>query len=412
MGQPFPLPPTVSQVSFAYTSTRSTFVMQVSDVVQLNITFLSPITPNDLKRQSLVFSYLSVDVSSTDGKSHKVQLYTDITAEWISPDRSVVANWDYGVAPASGGDSNGVVYHQIYRETQRLFTETLDQTDYGNWYYATDNAQKMTFQSGPHQYVRANFVDNGVLANCNDTNFRAINDDYPIFGFAHDLGDVGSTLVNALFSIGLAQQEVVQFSGENGNVNVHSLWTSYFPSDQAALAFFHEDYAQSANTSSSLDRKIARDANNAGGFNYVTITSLAFRQAFGTMQLAGTPEQTFLFQKEVSSADNIQTVDVMFPFHPILLYTNPTLMKFMLDPLFTHQESDRYPNKYSMHDLGFRWPNATGHPNGKDQRMPLEECGNMIIMTLAYVQRTEDVAYLYKHYKMLNQLAQYLISEA
>jgi len=44
--------------------------------------------------------------------------------------------------------------------------------------------------------------------------------------------------------------------------------------------------------------------------------------------------------------------------------------------------------------------------------MPLEECGNMIITTLAYSQRTEDTAYLSQHYTILKQWTGYLIQEA
>lgn len=46
----------------------------------MNVTFLSPIFPTDLKRQSLPFSYVDVSVTSSDGNPHDVQLYTDITA--------------------------------------------------------------------------------------------------------------------------------------------------------------------------------------------------------------------------------------------------------------------------------------------------------------------------------------------
>ena len=80
MGNPFPLPTTATQLAFEYTSTRSTFLMNVAGVVEMNITFLSPVTPSDLKRQSLPFSYVDVTVASTDGKDHDVQIYTDITA--------------------------------------------------------------------------------------------------------------------------------------------------------------------------------------------------------------------------------------------------------------------------------------------------------------------------------------------
>lgn len=142
------------------------------------------------------------------------------------------------------------------------------------------------------------------------------------------------------------------------------------------------------------------------------MTSLAARQAFGATQLAGTPDTPYLFLKEISSDGNIQTVDVIFPGHPIFLYTNPTLLKLLLDPLFINQESGQYPNQYSMHDLGSHYPNATGHSAGNDEPQPLEECGNMLIMTLAYAQRASDTAYLSQHYKILNQWTQYLIEEA
>jgi hypothetical protein len=36
----------------------------------------------------------------------------------------------------------------------------------------------------------------------------------------------------------------------------------------------------------------------------------------------------------------------------------------LLEPLFIHQEAGLYPNKYSIHDLGSSFPNATGHPEG------------------------------------------------
>lgn len=80
MGAPAPLPTVVTQTSFEYTSTRSSFVMDVAGLVEMNITFLSPVTPTDLMRQSLTFSYVDVSVTSTDGAAHDVQLYTDVTA--------------------------------------------------------------------------------------------------------------------------------------------------------------------------------------------------------------------------------------------------------------------------------------------------------------------------------------------
>ena len=69
-----------TQTSYEYTSTRSIFTITADQKVQLKVTFLSPLTPNDFKRQSLIFSYLNVEVSSLDGSDHDVQIYTDISA--------------------------------------------------------------------------------------------------------------------------------------------------------------------------------------------------------------------------------------------------------------------------------------------------------------------------------------------
>jgi hypothetical protein len=60
-------------------STRSIFTMDVNGTVAMTATFLSPIFPDDEQRQSLVFSYLEVEVHATDGKPHNVELYSDIS---------------------------------------------------------------------------------------------------------------------------------------------------------------------------------------------------------------------------------------------------------------------------------------------------------------------------------------------
>lgn len=73
---------TVNQTAYEYTSTKSIFTMNVENKLEMNITFMSPITPEDFKRQSLIFSYLNVEVSSLDGQEHNVQVYADISAGW------------------------------------------------------------------------------------------------------------------------------------------------------------------------------------------------------------------------------------------------------------------------------------------------------------------------------------------
>ena len=117
-----------------------------------------------------------------------------------------------------------------------LYSEINDQTEFGSWYWATDNVANLTHQSGSDVDVRGAFITNGVLANTEDTNYRAINDTYPTFGFAIDLGSLGSTPASTLFTIGLTQEQAFQFDGASGNVSVPSLWTSYYATELDAVS--------------------------------------------------------------------------------------------------------------------------------------------------------------------------------
>ncbi|MCJ1257038.1 hypothetical protein MMC24_004863 [Lignoscripta atroalba] len=153
---------------------------------------------------------------------------------------------------------------------------------------------------------------------------------------------------------------------------------------------------------------------------YYSIVALSARQIMGAYVLAIPPAsgcantssnttEPLMFQKEISSNGNVNTVDVMYPAMPFFLYANPELLKYNLEPLFQNQEGAFYPNGYSMHDLGTHFPNATGHVEGNDEYMPVEESGNMILMSYAYYKFSGNAAWLQQHYKKLLQFAEYLV---
>lgn len=137
--------------------------------------------------------------------------------------------------------------------------------------------------------------------------------------------------------------------------------------------------------------------------------TLAVPPSSGGPNLTSNATEPLRFQKEISSNGNVNTVDVMFPAMPFFLYANPDLLRYTMEPLYEYQEGGFYPNDYSMHDLGAHYPNATGHVEGDDEYMPVEESGNMILMSYAYYVFTNDSNYLRVHYPKLRQFASYLI---
>ncbi|KAK0707584.1 hypothetical protein B0H67DRAFT_494625 [Lasiosphaeris hirsuta] len=399
-----PGPQLANQVSLEYTSTKSVFTFDLGGKVNLTVTFLSPVFPDDLARQSQQFSYISVKARSCDGAVHKVQVYMDVSGEWASGDVSQVINWDH----ATSGTVN---YHQFFRANQQQFAESGEIASWGTWYLSTSSGDGLTWQIGQDTKVRGQFVNNLTLSNTKETNFRAVNSDWPVFAFSHDLGDVQANEEERVLTLGLVQDQVISFAGLNGPTAIKGLWSSYYGNDVSAVTAFYNDYANADALSSNLDNRIQTDSVNAAGQNYATITTLAVRQTFGGLQFAGEPSKPYIFLKEISSNSDIQTVDVIFPAYPIFMYLNASLSRYLLDPLYENQESGAYPNAYAEHDLG-TFPVAKGYPAGNDEPMPLEECGNMIIMTLAYVQRTGDVAYLDAHYPKLVQWAEFLVNDS
>ena len=150
--------------------------------------------------------------------------------------------------------------------------------------------------------------------------------------------------------------------------------------------------------------------------SYYSIIALSTRQVMGAYALTVPPpvnssdsSQPLMFQKEISSDGNVNTVDVMYPAMPFFLYSNVELLRYNLEPLYQNQEGGFYPNAYSMHDLGTNFPNATGHVEGDDEYMPVEESGNMIIMSYAYYAFSSNSAWLSQRYAQLQKWASYLI---
>ena len=72
-------PAPVKPLSLEYTSTKSIFTFDVAGKVLMTVTFLSPVYPNDMARQSQQFSYISVKTRSSDGVPHDVQVYMDVS---------------------------------------------------------------------------------------------------------------------------------------------------------------------------------------------------------------------------------------------------------------------------------------------------------------------------------------------
>jgi hypothetical protein len=395
----------LQQTKLEVTPTRSTFTLEGGGV-ELVAEFLSPVEPGDTKRQSIPFSYVTLSARSIDGKTHDVQLYADISGEWCSGDDGQQITWSPSQVSYSGGT---LQVWSVELASQQPLTEQDQQAAWGSTVWATPATSGLTYQSGQDVVVRAQFVTNGKLTNGNDTSYRAINDNWPVFGFCADLGSLGSSAVTVPLSIGLARTPAVSYLGQN----LDPWWSKEFSSWPDMLGFFHGDRAAAQRRATSLDNRITADARAAGGPAYAGLCAVALRQAYGGTELVAGPDGSpWAFLKEISSDGNVSTVDVLFPASPVWVYADPGYLALLLTPLLAYAESGNWPEQFAPHDLGSAYPVAGGHNDGGGENMPVEESGNMLIMAAAYIQQAPSAAKAFAtaHYKVLKQWADYLVA--
>ena len=390
------------QTKLEVTATRSRFHLQGGGV-GLVVEFLSPVVPGDLRRQSIPMSYVLLTVQSLDGHTHDVQIYADISGEWTSGDVSQQITW----APYSDSSMHA---WSVQLANQQPLTEQGQLAAWGTMVWATPDASGLTVQSGQDIVVRPQFIANGTLTGGNDTNYRAISNNWPVFAFCRDLGALGPSAVTVPISIGQVRTPAVSYLGQN----LQPLWTSYFSGWQDMAGFFLSDLGNAIKQADSLDQQVRTDAIAVGGSAYAGLCAISLRQAYGGTELVTGPGgEPWAFLKEISSDGNVSTVDVVFPGSPAWVYADPAYLGLLLTPLLAYAETGGWPKTFAEHDLGSSYPVASGHNNGQEEDMPVEESGNMLIMTAAYLKRSSSstaASFAKAHYTILKQWADYLVA--
>ncbi|KAI0433386.1 hypothetical protein F5Y09DRAFT_84951 [Xylaria sp. FL1042] len=380
--------PQYEGATFDASTTNLTYTIQGSDI-KVVLSFLSPITPTSTLRQALPASYLTCFVEG----SSDVSLYVDVNGEWVSGDRGSKIQWELE-EPRASRSGTSLKTWRIARAEEQLFTEVLDRAEWGTLHVSASG--DVDYQSGESRHTRRTFAESSSLTNEIDDTYRGIFEEEPIFAFSKSFKlSRNSTSAfprhdSVVFTFALTQDPVVQFASARGLTLMRPLWASHFFTAQEMIQYHYDDYKTAAYLAHNYSHQLARDAYASGSKDYQDIAALSARQVLGATQFSGTPDSPILFLKEISSNGNFQTVDVIFPSFPFFLYTNPQWLAYLLEPLLEHQLSGQYPNDYSMHDLGAHFPNATGHSDGKDEYMPVEECGDMLIMGLALANALRD----------------------
>lgn len=202
------------------------------------------------------------------------------------------------------------------------------------------------------------------------------------------LGKVGSTAKTKTILLGYDDIYSIQYFHDNLKP-----WWKNDPSQtiEKQLTQAYADHQEILEQCTRFDDQLHADAVAAGGETYAQLCKLAYRQSIAAHKLVRSPQGELLFfSKENFSNGCINTVDVTYPSAPLFLIYNPELMKGMLNGIFYFSESGKYTKPYAAHDLG-TYPLANGQVYGEG--MPVEESGNMLLLTTAIAKMEGNADY-------------------
>lgn len=149
----------MSLLSSSMTPTETEYVLGAGGVA-ITLEFLSPVEIDDLSRLSAPIAYLSMSAQSTDGQSHSVSLYVDITGEWANGDSTQDVQWQRELATHSTGTLTAL---SITSSNPQVLSEKSDYVQWGAAFLASDSPN-MTTAIGSDVSLRTMAATTGVLA--------------------------------------------------------------------------------------------------------------------------------------------------------------------------------------------------------------------------------------------------------
>ena len=345
----------MEQKALAVTPTRTTYTFEAGGV-QLALSFLSPLLPDDLDLLSRPVTYVTMQTRSVDGKPHQVQLYFDASAEWAVNTTDQQVAWQREKV-------EGMEVMRVGTVEQPVLGKAGDnlRIDWGHFYVAVPQdanaVGKLRTAVAADEAARQAFVSTGKLPEKDDERTpRAARDKWPVLAAAFDVGEVGKDVVSRRLMLAYDPQYAIQHMGKN----LRPYWRRNGMDLPGLLTAAAKDHADVVRRCNEFDRKLTDDAKAAGGEAYARLLALSHRQTLAAHGLvadeAGNPLH---FSKENFSNGCIGTVDVIYPAAPMFLLLNPGLLKAQLVPVLDYAQSPKWKFPFAPHDIG-TYPKANG----------------------------------------------------
>ncbi|MBP3442449.1 MAG: DUF4965 domain-containing protein [Clostridia bacterium] len=351
--------------------TFSTTAVYEDAGIRLTAKFTSPMLVTDLYYASRPVSYLKLSYESIDGKEHKVNAKIYVTEELVLNKANEGKAWSEDVC------IDGLSCVKIGSGDQKILWRSGDDVriDWGYCYLAAEGEAK---------------TGNAVIENLYSVYAEAEIEKEKLFLFAYD--DIDSMV----------------YFGEN----LKAYWKNDGKTIEEAISEAANEYDELLSKCNAFSDKLIAEATAKGTEKYAEMLTLAYRQVMAAHKLVVDKDGNNLYiSKECFSNGCAATVDVTYPSAPMYLLYNTELLKGMLRPIFRYATSDAWEFDFAPHDVG-QYPLVNGQvyaENRLEYQMPVEECGNMIILVSAICKADNDYSFARDNFDILEKWSKYLV---
>lgn len=366
----------IKQVSLDIDALSTSAVFENDEII-LKIKFLTPLIPDDYRLLTRPVSYMEVAYESKDGKEH------DVSVNIAASEELCLDEPNDDIADTEDVSFDGITVMKMGNRIQKPLNKSGDDVkiDWGYLYLACDDANAKGFANeiwgDAHINITVPLEENKSA----------------VYYFAYD--DIKS----------------IEYFGKHLN----SYWNKDGQTITAAISEAAGEYDTLKIRCKEFSDKLYGDALKAGGEKYAELLSLAYRQVIAAHKLVLDENGEILFiSKECYSNGCAATVDVSYPSIPMFLIYNPELVKGMMRPVYKFAQSDAWKFDFAPHDVG-QYPLLNGQVYANNQKdiekwqMPVEECGNMLIMEANVALATGNADFASEHIELLEKWCSYLI---
>ncbi len=370
-------------------------------VIEAELTFATPLMPENLEVFARPVTYVTLRVKALDGKPHAVRFYYDVGGEIAVGDDGQRVVWQAEKVP-------GLVASRLGRDSQPVLGHSGDciRVDWG-WFWLAAPEKGVTLHAASGPGARKTFAESGLLTEAAPQAPAVVKESRPVLALVRDLGSVKESETHLL----LAYDDIdsVMFF----NRPLKAWWRRNGLSFADMLSNAEREYDTLSARMKAFDDGLMKDLLKVGGEKYAALAALAYRQSFAACKLVADPNgQPLYFSKENASNGCMGTVDVFYPQLPLLALMSPTLTRATLAPILLYASDPRWRFDFAPHDIG-QYPLGNGQAYGEGERgerdqMPVEECGNLLICLGVLSQAENSAAFAAQWWPTVTRWAEYL----